>query len=572
MSRLLCDVGILTGTDRVDEDTRHDRRGRAWLRWGGGTAAAGVVLMLCYLRVAGTTPVLSDGAGNALQAWDMLHGNLLLHGWWVTDVSFWPTELPEYMLVEAAAGLRPEVVHISAALTYTLLVLFAAWVARGRARGAEGVVRAALAAGIMLAPQPGAPTWVEFTSPDHIGTGVPLLLLLLVLDRARTRWWVPVAAFALLTWATVGDPIVEVAGALPIGAVCAARGCAVLLRGRGDLRAALRSVWFEASMACAAALSVGGTRVVNHEIVALGGFGTNNVPAKLVSLAQLKSNIPFAVRGLLALFGADPWDVSGTRGQHGLLTAFTIVHLAGVALVLIAIVLALWQLLRTLARAIPLHDGEGARDLVADVLAVAIVANVAAFPLVFRLSNIYTAHELGPVLGLAAALAGRMLGGPLVRAWRERRPPVRTVVVPALAVALACYGAMLGYDVAVPRQTPPANAALAVWLTSHGLHSGLAGYWEASVVTVETGQAITMGSVAPGRDGRLAPRRWEMDMRIFDASDHRANFVVLASDAPFDRADVLRTFGKPAEVYQVQGDTVMVWHKNLLRDLSPAVS
>ena len=51
-------------------------------------------------------PVNADGASNALQAWDMLHGNLLLHGWWLSDVSFYTTELPQYTLhrVRARAG------------------------------------------------------------------------------------------------------------------------------------------------------------------------------------------------------------------------------------------------------------------------------------------------------------------------------------------------------------------------------------------------------------------------------------------------------------------------------------
>jgi hypothetical protein len=71
--------------------------------------------MFCYLRIAGTTQVNSDGAGLVWQAWAMLHGNVLLHGWWATDVSFYTTELPEYLAVTAVAGLRPEVVHICSA-------------------------------------------------------------------------------------------------------------------------------------------------------------------------------------------------------------------------------------------------------------------------------------------------------------------------------------------------------------------------------------------------------------------------------------------------------------------------
>jgi hypothetical protein len=144
-------------------------------------------------------------------------------------------------------------------------------------------------------------------------------------------------------------------------------------------------------------------------------------------------------------------------------------------------------------------------------------------------------------------------------------------VLPALTALLACYCAMLGFG-AAQQQTPPANAALAVWLQQHGLRSGLAGYWEASVVTVESGRAITMGSVTPLRGGRLAPRHWEQDMRIFDPADHTANFVVLAPDSPMTEPQVLQTFGPAARVYRFKTYTVLVWRKNLLRDLGPATN
>jgi len=100
-----------------------------WM-WLGGYAAAAVLLFFCYLRISGTQAVTSDGASNALQAWDMLHGNWLLHGWSLTDVSFYTTELPEYILVEMFRGLGPADVHISAAITYTLLVILAGLLAR----------------------------------------------------------------------------------------------------------------------------------------------------------------------------------------------------------------------------------------------------------------------------------------------------------------------------------------------------------------------------------------------------------------------------------------------------------
>src|SRR6202030_1443118 len=100
------------------------------------------------LQLARTRAVNSDGASNALQAWDMLHGNLLLHGWKLSDVSFYTTELPQYMVLESVLGVSAGVVHVAGAMTYTLVVVLAALLAKGSANGRAGLIRAAITAGI----------------------------------------------------------------------------------------------------------------------------------------------------------------------------------------------------------------------------------------------------------------------------------------------------------------------------------------------------------------------------------------------------------------------------------------
>ena len=100
------------------------------------------------------------------------------------------------MLLEAVHGLGPGVIHLGGAMTYTLLLVLAAWLARGRATGREGLARAALAAVIMLAPAPAASPTLLLT-PDHLGSAVPVLLAWLAAERGRPagrpgpgrRWW-----------------------------------------------------------------------------------------------------------------------------------------------------------------------------------------------------------------------------------------------------------------------------------------------------------------------------------------------------------------------------------------------
>ena len=191
---------------------------------GGGWTAAVIAAFAVYLRLASTRAVNSDGASQALQGWDMLHGNLLLRGWTTTDVSFITTEVPQYALIELVRGLSQGVVHIAAAMTYTLVLLFAALLAKGTATGREAAARIAISVGIMLAPQLASGTNELLSSPDHIGTSVPLLLILLIIDRVRRpRWWVPVLVAALLAWAELADSIVLLAGVIPLALVCAFR-------------------------------------------------------------------------------------------------------------------------------------------------------------------------------------------------------------------------------------------------------------------------------------------------------------------------------------------------------------
>ena len=82
-------------------------------------AAAVVLLFVAYLRVSRTYTENSDSANILLMSWDMLHGNLLLHGWHLSDVSFYPTELPQYAVLEGLLGLHAGTSHVAAAKSTT---------------------------------------------------------------------------------------------------------------------------------------------------------------------------------------------------------------------------------------------------------------------------------------------------------------------------------------------------------------------------------------------------------------------------------------------------------------------
>jgi hypothetical protein len=515
------------------------RRVGGRLIWVAALAVAGVCLFYCYLLQSRTGGVDSDAASNALQAWDMLHGNPLLRGWWLSDVSFYTTELPEYALVEWVHGLRPDDVHICAALTYTLLVLLTALVARGTARGQEGIVRALLGGGIMVAPEIGGPTNTLLGSPDHTGTGVPIMLMFLLLDRIRPHWYLPPVIFVLLTWMQVADTLATVAAAGPVVLVCLIRAGLWLLPSRRTAPA-----WYDLGLAVAAGLSV----PVAHQVLAMiashGGFVVHPLPgALLASSSVLPHQLRVVGLCLLILFGADL-----IAQAQGLAMSAAVLHMAGLALAGAGLLAGLFRFFA--------KDAER----VSQLLVAGTLATLAAGWLGTHVTSGFSAHEIAVVLPFGAALAGRMLGGLIVR--------VRLAGPAVLGAVLAAYLAALGFACTQPAIAVP-NQSLADWLVAHHLTSGLGGYWQADSVTLDSGGKVTVAGIYGG-----SPSTWEAKSGWYDAGSRSANFVVMVSEpaaqAVLTKPVVMRrVFGRPVRTYTFQQYTVMVYNKNLLTDLMP---
>jgi hypothetical protein len=113
---------------------------------------------------------------------------------------------------------------------------------------------------------------------------------------------------------------------------------------------------------------------------------------------------------------------------------------------------------------------------------------------------------------------------------------------------------------------PPANAELAAFLADHHLTSGIAGYWQSSIVTVDSNGAVAVRAVWADT---LRPYPWEAKASWYDPRSNRATFLVTDRQPGFFNyfqpgAAALARYGPPARTYQVGPYTVLVWDKNLL--------
>ena len=534
--------GLAAAETGPGEPARPGDPGRRRWAWPAGYAVAAIVLFLCYLRISMTQGVTSDGASIALQAWDILHGNVLLSGWKLADVTFYSTEIPEYMLVELARGLGPADVHVSAAITYTLLVLLAGLLAKGDKTGREGLVRVLIASGIMIAPQVGPGAFLLLLSPDHIGTGVPLLLIFLVLDRAPRRPWVPPLIGLLLVWVEVGDKVAITIAAAPIVLVCLIRAYQAVVQRREPWRDSA----FELSLAAAAIVSVGLSDLVVKAIRHLGGFAGAPLNTTLAPSAAWPAHIALTAEGILGLFGA---DVAGR--PLGLATGVALIHLAGLAL-------AVW------ATCIAIRRFFGCHDLIVQVLVVGIVVNLCAYTFSVLPNTYWDNREIASVLTFGAVLAGRLLA--------ERLTAAR--LLPALAAVGCCYLIALGYAVSRPA-VPTHDQALSDWLTAHQLTTGLSSYADGNSLIIDSHGRLQV--YAPYWNARtVRPGTHETEASQFDPRLHDATFVVSTNqNGPafyLPPAWIIRDFGPPAHVYHYQVWTIMTWrHGDAIKHLRCAL-
>ncbi|MBS2963081.1 hypothetical protein KGA66_08500 [Actinocrinis puniceicyclus] len=501
-----------------------------------GLVAAGVILgagslywLLCWI-LSSAAASGSDTANIALQGWDLWHHNPKLRHWITGDANFYTFETVLYAVLERIMGLGATTMHVVSGLTYTLVMLVTAWLVRGDERGARAYCRFGLVAAFLAFPMfegDLAPTLLE--APDHIGTAVFILGAYLLCDRAAGRRWATWCLFALLVLGQLGDATVKYVGVLPVVLVCASRPLF-----------ARRLITPDLWMAVAAAASVPAQATLRAALRTWGAYSMVPPKTRLADSHLWLGHLHSTLISLLTLF-----DIPTSTPTRPL---WPIAAVLG-AFVLLA---GLYGAVRTLL--------SWPRAAAADqLLTVGVPTYLAAFAFsTMVLPGAGSAYEFLGVIPMIVALAARNLPLPAAR-----RLPV--LAAASGLVAVAVFATDFRPAGIAPQET------VAAWLKAHGYKYGIAGYWDASSTTVDSGNAVGVRAVVQTQKHQYAVYAWVTKTSWYDPAHNYADFFVANPGTPGLReADVEAAYGQPEAVYRVAGRDIMVYRTNLLADLIQA--
>ena len=523
------------GSGRPGEGSRLPR---PWLRRSlaglGWTAGAAVVFTL-FLRISLEKLMESDGANSALQAWDILHGNLALHGWIVGDVSFYTFELPLMAIVEFFLGLHADTVHVAEALVYVIVAAFAVAISVTDSRGLSRVIRASVVVAALAAPTlVYSDLWIPLGIPDHTGTTVFLLASFLLIDRATGRRWTAPLLCLILCAGQISDVTVRYVAVPAVAVVCLYQ-----------VLAARKLLTWDAANLLAAVLSVPlAVEIRAFMRVHLGAYLMVSPKTRMAPFSAWQANASVAWTSLREVYGIDP-AATPHAAPVGMTAIFGYACLAAAA---IGILRVLWRW-RTARRA-------------EQALVIAMAANF----LVYMLSTLVSAgspHDLIALLPCGGVLAARALV--------PERIAHRLVAVPATCLALVAALLPLSVAASQPTQTSGLVTVIA-WMRANGLHYGLGGYWDSSETALESADQVQIRAI-DGRHtlngNRLSLYPWETNTDWFDPAKHYANFVILDLPNLNLLPTVLGVFGKPVRTQIISTWEIFVYHENLLTYLAP---
>ena len=551
MSMSVPDAVKLTGTEENLRSSTHLSRAIALLERCIG--AFGALYLVTWLLSDVSLHIFagnSDGATVVLEGQSISSGNLLLHGWSLSNDSFWSIDAMFYAIYVHIEGVKDEALHVVPAFIAALVIVLGLWLVRDEDRSWRFYFAGGVVFLVLALPNPDL-SFFLLQGPWHVGTALYCLVAFAVL--AEDRWNIGlVIAVVVLVAGFLGDLATVTLGMIPVTFA----GLTEMVRMRSFRRGLPSAVVGPVAFGIAE-LS---RSILNH----LGAFTLSNGITHAAS-SRYMTNLGHSMTSMAGLLGVTrlvigPSSVLSANAMTNGSGLSRLVRLPLLGIVAIGVAFSIYVFVRGMI--VGVHgDRRSARSLRIDALLLSgIAGSVATYVYLCPNNNADYARYLIAGLIFATVLSARTFARALRRMHLPRSILPLTLVGMLLVTSI---GIATGSELTKPRAHQP-SAQLAVFLERHHLLIGIGDYWSSSIVTVTSGDRVIVRPVITDLTRTIVRYERQSDAAWYDRT--KFQFLVYDVTHPWraiNATTAITTFGRPKVAYVVGNYRVIVWPKPL---------
>jgi hypothetical protein len=524
------------------------------LKWIGIILLGGLLFSM-YLLISRIVLYNADDASIILEAQSMLHGNVIMHGWYMPTDNFLTIDMPLYAIGLQLGFSLTALLRIVPSLLYTLVILCTGYLVSTLLPQKQRLWSWLALLGILAFP-PLYMVQLLLVGPIHVGTLLFALIGLIAykhfLSGARGKWFTLAILLVLMTLAMVGDPLVLVFLVLPL-----------LLTECIQIVAKRRISLQENAAFFGTLLAIGISHLLLWILDLAGVHILSNISFKWATLHGIVTNLQQAIKIVYYIFNASIFT-SGSFSLSSLpiLLNAIVITTFGIAMVFAVIYAIRLAIVKRGKNA--LFQAEITPD--AKIIQISIWSSIGTVAAVIfsTLGGALGRRYLYPLLFLSEAGTFPFLFK-FVNKHVIRIAIVLLLIANAIPFSISLFQAPAGV---------PSEIQLLATLKEHHLTHGLGSYWVSAFVTVRSNEQVVIRQVIP-HNGSLQPYLFLVDGQWFNPANlQQANFIAYRKGdniSAYYNASV-RTFGKPDHQYHVNGFTVLAWNTPLLTHVQPGYS
>jgi hypothetical protein len=524
------------------------------LKWIGIILLGGLLFSM-YLLISRIVLYNADDASIILEAQSMLHGNVIMHGWYMPTDNFLTIDMPLYAIGLQLGFSLTALLRIVPSLLYTLVILCTGYLVSTLLPQKQRPWSWLALLGILAFP-PLYMVQLLLVGPIHVGTLLFALIGLIAykhfLSGARGKWLALAILLVLMTLAMVGDPLVLVFLVLPL-----------LLTECIQMVAKRRISLQENAAFFGTLLAIGISHLLLWILDLAGVHILSNISFKWATLQGIVTNLQQTIKIVYYIFNASIFT-SGSFSLSSLpiLLNAIVITTFGIATVFAVIYAIRLTIIKRGKNA--LFQAEITPD--AKIIQISIWSSIGTVAAVIfsTMGGALGRRYLYPLLFLSEAGTFPFLFK-FVNKHVIRIAIVLLLIANAIPFAISLFQAPAGV---------PSEIQLLATLKEHHLTHGLGSYWVSAFVTVRSNEQVVIRQVIP-HNGSLQPYLFLVDGQWFNPANlQQANFIAYRKgdniSAYYNTS--VRTFGKPDHQYHVNGFTILAWNTPLLTHIQPGYS